>query len=109
MVEKERICQICNEEVENEIYILLHWPYYADIQSILLDKMCDDNFIDYSEDEKIIRLMFYNWRITGFENMKKILFLWRLGDCKSQFKLSSGEHDEYLIRQNLSQPLGLTD
>ena len=32
------------------------------------------------ENTIINRLMFYNWRITGFQNMEKILFLLRLGD-----------------------------
>ena len=38
-----RICPLCNTEVENEIHVLLNCPQYNDIRQTLFDKAKDIN------------------------------------------------------------------
>ena len=55
----ERICQICNEGVEDELHVLFKCPFYNEVQMCLFSKATElnPNFVYFDEVDKFIYLM----------------------------------------------------
>ena len=57
--EFQRVCQLCDQEIENEIHVLLQCPFYHDIHVDLFQKAADIfvDFRNYVDVEKLKLLM----------------------------------------------------
>ena len=56
MVEKERLCQLCNlDAVESEVHVLMHYTQYAVLRQPLLDRdyTVNPSFINLNDTDKL--------------------------------------------------------
>ena len=60
-----RICPLCNREVENEVHVLLKCPQYTDIRQTLFDKAREiNNGFPMLNDENKLIFLFFNSSIV---------------------------------------------
>jgi hypothetical protein len=58
---ENRICEICNREVEDEKHFVMSCQLYKDDRQILFDQLCTfTTFVTLSSDEKFAFIMSYN-------------------------------------------------
>ncbi len=60
---EERICELCRNQVENEIHFVCECPHYNDIRAQMYDQIIANvEFQSFSNEDKFIYLMKFEWK-----------------------------------------------